>query len=210
MPDNIVLVGDSIFDNASYVPNELCVTEQFREVVRDGVDVRMLAVDGDYVTDVHAQIRDLPMQVTHVFVSAGGNDALRHGRRLAFEYQTSEDLFLEWSAIQKEFRRDYRAMLEAVLALGKHTVVCTIYDAVPGIAETELAALSLFNDVITAEAVFSGIPVVDLRWVCRDASDYSPLSPIEPSSQGGAKIAATLNRVFEEHNFSSGRTSVFI
>jgi hypothetical protein len=35
------------------------------------------------------------------------------------------------------------------------------------------------------------------------------MSPIEPSSRGGAKIAATLNRVFEEHDFSSKRTSVF-
>jgi len=209
MHESIVLVGDSIFDNASYVPDEPCVTEQLQSVVRDGVDVSILAVDGDYVTDVHAQIKSLPTKVTHLFVSAGGNDALRHGRRLALEYQTSEDLFAEWSEIQAEFRRDYRAMLKAVLALGKHTVVCTIYDAVPGIAKTELTALSLFNDVITAEAISSGVPVVDLRCVCADASDYSPLSPIEPSSQGGAKIAATLNRVFEEHDFGSGRTSVF-
>ncbi len=209
MPESIVLVGDSIFDNASYVPNEPCVTEQLRAVVRDGVDVSMIAIDGDYVTDVHAQIRDLPAQVTHLFVSAGGNDALRYAHKLANDYLTSEELFKEWSAIQKEFRRDYREMLKAVLALGKHTAVCTIYDAVPVIDEAEIAALSLFNDVITAEAIFSGVPVVDLRWICTEPTDYSPLSPIEPSSQGGAKIAATLNRVFEEHDFSSGRTSVF-
>jgi hypothetical protein len=209
MPESIVLVGDSIFDNAPYVPGEPCVTEQLRAVVRDGVDVSMVAVDGDYVTDVHAQIEDMPAQATHLFVSAGGNDALLYAQELATDYLTSEDLFTKWSAIQKEFRRKYREMLEAVLALGKCTAVCTIYDAVPSIDETEITALSLFNDVITAEAIFSGVPVVDLRWVCTEASDYSPISPIEPSNQGGAKIAATLNRLFEEHDFSSNRTSVF-
>jgi lysophospholipase L1-like esterase len=209
MSENIVLLGDSIFDNAHYVPGEPCVTEQLRAVVRDGVQVSMLAVDGDYVADVHAQLKSLPKKVTHLFVSAGGNDALRFAHKLANDYLSSEDLLREWSGIQKEFRRDYRAMLQAVLKLRKHTAVCTIYDAVPSIDETEVTALSLFNDVITAEAIYSGIPVVDLRWVCTEPSDYSPLSPIEPSSRGGAKIAATLNRVFEEHDFSSKRTSVF-
>jgi len=209
MHESIVLVGDSIFDNASYVPNGPCVTEQLRALVRDGVDVSMLAADGDYVTDVHAQIKDLPAHVTHLFVSAGGNDALLYAQELTTDYATSEELLKNWSAIQREFRRKYRAMLEAVLSLRRNTAVCTIYDAVPNIDETEVTALSLFNDVIMAEAVFSGIPVVDLRWVCTDSSDYSTLSPIEPSSQGGAKIAATINRVFEEHDFSSGRTSVF-
>jgi hypothetical protein len=50
MSGNIVLVGDSIFDNAPYVPDEPCVTEQLQSIVRDGVDVSMLAVDGDYIT----------------------------------------------------------------------------------------------------------------------------------------------------------------
>jgi lysophospholipase L1-like esterase len=209
MTENIVLVGDSIFDNAPYVPNERCVTEQLQSIVRDGVDVSMLAVDGDYIKDVQLQIIDLPDQASHVFVSAGGNDALTYSRKLDTDYLTSMELFAEWSVIQKEFRQNYREMLTAVMALGRHTAVCTIYDAVPGIEAEKVTALSLFNDVITGEAVFAGLPVVDLRWVCTESSDYSPLSPIEPSNQGGAKIAAALNRVFEEHDFDTSHTSVY-
>ena len=177
--------------------------------MRGGVEVSMLAVDGHYVNDVKAQTRNLPAEVTHVFVSAGGNDALSYAHELRVGHLTSGDLFKRWSRIQREFRHQYRAMLQAVLALGRNTAVCTIYDAVPSIGETEVTALSLFNDVITAEASFSGVPVVDLRWVCTESSDYSPLSPIEPSSIGGAKIAAALNRLFEEHDFGSGRTTVY-
>lgn len=33
-----------------------------------------------------------------------------------------------------------------------------------------------------------GVPVVRLDLACRDDSDFSEISPIEPSSQGGQKI----------------------
>ena len=209
MSESIVLVGDSIFDNATYVPGEPCVTEQLRARVREGVDVSMLAVDGDFVNDVHQQIKKMPAQATHIFVSAGGNDALRCSYSFTKEYSSSVQLFTEWSVMRKEFRDSYRAMLEALTSLGRHTTVCTIYDAVPGVDEFAITALSLFNDVITAEAIYAGVPVVDLRWICTEASDYSRQSPIEPSSQGGAKIAKVLNRVFEDHDFDSDRTVVF-
>ena len=209
MSESIVLAGDSIFDNAAYVPGEPCVTEQLRARVREGVDVSMLAVDGDFATDVHQQIKKMPPEATHIFVSAGGNDALRYSYSFNKEYSSSVQLFTEWSTIQKEFRDSYRAMLASVIALDKHTAVCTIYDAVPGVDAFAITALSLFNDVITAEAICAGVPVIDLRWICTEASDYSTQSPIEPSSQGGAKISEALNRVFEEHDFELDRTVVF-
>lgn len=177
--------------------------------MREVIYVTMLAVDGDCIDDVHAQIKGLPAGVTHVFVSVGGNDALLCAHELKTDYLTSEDLFEKWSRIQKEFRHKYRAMLDAVLALGKNTAVCTIYDAVPNVGEIEVTALSLFNDVITAEAISSGVAVIDFRRVCTEPSDYSLLSPIEPSCRGGAKIAVALNRLFEEHDFGAGRTSVY-
>jgi hypothetical protein len=209
MAESIVLVGDSIFDNASYVPDGPCVTEQLREIMRDDVSVSMLAVDGDYVTDVAIQVRKLPSHATHILVSAGGNDALTHSRKLANDFLTSQDLFSEWSEIQSEFRRDYRSMLNTVIALERNAAVCTIYDAVPSISPVEVTALSLFNDVIVGEAVAAGLPIVDLRQVCTEASDYSALSPIEPSCIGGAKIAAALNQLFENHDFGCRRTVVY-
>lgn len=209
MTDNIVLLGDSIFDNAAYVPGEPCVTDQLREIVGNGVRVSMLAVDGDFVTDVQRQIKRLPGQATHLFISAGGNDALTHAYKLANDYSTSEELFAEWSGIQAGFRQDYRDMLQSVLEVERKTAVCTIYDAVPGIDRIAMTALSLFNDVIVAEAVAFGLPLVDLRHVCTEPDDYSPISPIEPSCQGGAKIAAALRTMYERHDFSSEQTVVY-
>ena len=209
MNKHVILAGDSIFDNATYVPGEPCVTDQLQAIIDAGTAVSMIAVDGDYAGDVWRQLRSLPDGATHILVSAGGNDALDHAHKLNNDYLTSDQLFKEWADIQAGFRRDYREMLEAVLALGLPTVVCTIYDAVPTIGPVETTALSLFNDVITAEAIARGIPIVDLRRICTDADDYSVVSPIEPSCRGGEKIAAALNRVLEEHDFSAGRTVVY-
>jgi hypothetical protein len=77
------------------------------------------------------------------------------------------------------------------------------------VGPVEVTALSLFNDVITTEGITRGIPIVDLRRVCVEAADYSPISPIEPSCQGGEKIAAALNRLLEQHDFSTRRTVIY-
>jgi hypothetical protein len=209
MDSHVILAGDSIFDNAIYVPGEPCVTEQLRALVGGGSSVSMIAVDGHYASDVPQQFRSLPEGGTHIFVSAGGNDALMHAHKLGYDYLTSEDLFKEWADIQAGFRREYQEMLDAVLALRLHTAICTIYDAVPVVGAVEVTALSLFNDVITTEAIVRGIPIVDLRRVCVDPEDYSPISPIEPSRQGGEKIASVINRMLEQHDFSARRTVVY-
>ena len=209
MEKHIILAGDSIFDNAVYVPGEPCVTEQLRALVGDSSSVSMIAVDGDYVSDVWRQVRSFPEGATHILVSAGGNDALRHAHKLGDEFPSSADLFREWADIQAEFRRDYRQMLEAVTALQLHTAICTVYDAVPIVGAVEVTALSLFNDVITSEAIARGIPIIDLGGVCNEPGDYSPISPIEPSSQGGEKIASAIQRMLEQHDFSTGRTVIY-
>ena len=94
--------------------------------------------------------------------------------------------------MQGDFHRAYRDMLWNVLLLQKPTVVCTIYDAVPGLSREERSALSLFNDVICREAMAAGVAVVDLRALLQEADDYSAISPIEPSVKGGEKIARAL------------------
>ena len=209
MSHNIVLLGDSIFDNAAYVPGQSCVTDQLRAIMAPDVQVLMLAVDGHCVNDVPGQLQRVPERATHLIVSAGGNDALSHYEVLFAECGDSQELFSQWSRIQTGFRRDYRNMLEAVVSLNRHTALCTVYDAVPGVPQFAITALSLFNDVIVAEAVSAGVAIIDLRRVCTEAEDFSPVSPIEPSSQGGAKIAAALKRVVEGHGPGVGRCIVY-
>ncbi|MDH3639394.1 MAG: SGNH/GDSL hydrolase family protein, partial [Gammaproteobacteria bacterium] len=71
-------------------------------------------------------------------------------------------------------------------------VCCTVYDRIPGLEYEALTALSLFNEVILREALRLKIPIIDLRLICTERGDFSELSPIEPSKQGGDKIAAVI------------------
>lgn len=73
---HIVLIGDSIFDNAPYLMPGATVSDQLSEIAKDA-RVTWLAVDGDVTTDVENQLLALPSSATQLFVSCGGNDALQ-------------------------------------------------------------------------------------------------------------------------------------
>jgi hypothetical protein len=206
---HLVLLGDSIFDNAAYVPGQPAVIKQVSACLSGAWQVTLLAVDGHVTADVSEQLRRLPTDATHLAVSVGGNDALAHSSVLASPASSVVEAVETLAAIQADFRSRYRRMLAAVLARRLPTVVCTIYDAIPGLGRDATAALTLFNDVIFREAIASKIPVLDLRLVCHEASDYSSLSPIEPSHRGGQKIAAALARIVTSHDFRRTEAVVY-
>jgi hypothetical protein len=72
-----------------------------------------------------------------------------------------------------------------------------------------VAALAPFNDVILREAAERNLPVLDLRQVRADARDYATSSPIEPSTQGGRKIAAVITELMLAHATVAARTVVY-
>lgn len=111
--------------------------------------------------------------------------------------------------VQHKFEAEYLQVITALMATGKPLLICTIYDKVPGLSQELCSGLSFFNDVIIRSGVANGIPVLDLRAVCADEIDYSILSPIEPSTLGGDKIAAQIVRVVQVHSFETGVCSIY-
>ncbi|HEY8462328.1 MAG TPA: SGNH/GDSL hydrolase family protein, partial [Blastocatellia bacterium] len=77
----------------------------------------------------------------------------------------------------------------------------------PFMRKIAVAALATFNDVIIRQAFLAGVPLIDLRLVCDEDSDYA--NEIEPSEKGGGKIASAVARLVSEHNFEKRRTEVF-
>lgn len=188
-PSHVVLLGDSIFDNGAYIGGGPDVAAQLRGELSEGWSATMLAVDGDVAAGVVRQLRRLPATASHLVISAGGNDALGYSGLLSEGAVTVADALAKLAAAQDSFAAGYTAMAEAVAALGLPTAVCTIYDTPASEPNQRIirTALAVFNDVITRAAFTSGFSVVDLRLVCDDDGDYA--NPIEPSVQGGAKIA---------------------
>jgi lysophospholipase L1-like esterase len=152
-------------------------------------------VDGAVTRDVERQLARLPADATLLVISVGGNDALGESYLLRQPARTIGEGMMVLANAQRQFADRYQAMLEAVLGARLPVVLCTIYDGnFPG-AEGQViaAALSLFNDVITRAAFSRDLPLIDLRLICSEETDYA--NSIEPSEQGGAKIAAAIARL---------------
>ena len=206
---HVVLLGDSIFDNARYVPDRPPVIDQLRQSLPPDWGASLLAVDGHVTEDVLNQLHELPADASHLVVSAGGNDALGESSILREMACTVGDALALTQEVRTRFRNTYRAMLQALIRVGKPAAVCTVYDSIPGLGPAELAALAGFNEVILREAFAAALPVIDLRLVCDRTADYSHVSPIEPSMVGGAKIARVIAELVTTHDFSRRRSTVY-
>ncbi len=193
MAGHIVLLGDSIFDNAFYVPGGPSVLEHARCIAPRDWKVTLVAVDGATVSSAFGQIDRIPMDATHLVLSVGGNDALWAGGTVLPQDSTSvRSSLAAIGEVILEFRRQFRKLVDELRESQLPLTVCTVYDAIPGLELAEQAGLCLFNDVITRTAFEVGASLIDLRIVCSEASDYSEISPIEPSASGGGKIARAI------------------
>jgi hypothetical protein len=190
---HVVLIGDSILDNAAYTRGGPDVVTQVRDLLPPGWEATLLAVDGSTTDHVADQIGRLPKQATHLVLSVGGNNALMHLQILQAPVSSMTESIEALADVAVDFETRYRAAVAACLDADLPLAVCTIYNgcfddqSFQRIAST---TLTVFNDAIIRVAVEHSLPVIDLRAVCVTSDDYA--NPIEPSSVGGAKIARVI------------------
>ena len=210
---HLVLLGDSVFDNASYVPNEPAVIDQVQQFLPPGDTALLRAIDGNTIAGVYSQLEQLPPATTHLFLSVGGNDALREAYKIIPASELVTLRLDELVTMRQRFEKDYQALLETVLSYEKETIVCTVYDRCPvegrPMKQLIYTLLPMFNDCILRQAAQAGLPVIDLRVLCQDKTDFSALSPIEPSVKGGEKIAKAIVEITQHYPFKSGKTWLF-
>jgi GDSL-like Lipase/Acylhydrolase family len=207
---HIVLLGDSIFDNAAYVNGGPDVIRQLKSILPKDYQATLLAVDGSVTTDVIRQIPKIPASATHLIVSVGGNDGLSRADILERPAGSVGAAVDQLAALRAEFYQDYHRMLTALLARKLPLALCTVYDPCfpdPLMQRLTTTALNIFNDCILREAITHGLPVVDLRLVCTEAEDYA--NEIEPGVPGGRKIAEGILNLVQNHDFSCGRSVVY-
>jgi GDSL-like lipase/acylhydrolase family protein len=192
---HVVLLGDSIFENAAYVGTAPDVRKQLKEMMRRDDRVTLAARDGAVLNDVRSQLVGIPKDATHLVISAGGNDALQ-GSGILDEAATSVAEALEkLAAVAEPFRENYDDMLRQARERSLPTAVCTIYEPrFPDISRrlTAARALTILNDQITRQAASNRLALIDLRVICDRDEDFA--NPIEPSAVGGAKIAHAVMR----------------
>jgi lysophospholipase L1-like esterase len=207
---HIVLLGDSIFDNKVYVGGEPDVVSHLQQMIPNDWQATLNAVDGSLIENVSRQMREIPPGATHLFISVGGNNAIMNADVLQMPASSAAEVLNSLAERAAHFESQYRRMLEETARLNLPVAVCTIYYpnfSNPAIQKTAVAALSVFNDAIIRQAIFFGLPLVDLRLICSEPGDYA--NEIEQSGRGGAKIAAKIFEVAREHDFSARRASAY-
>lgn len=194
---HVVLLGDSIFDNAAYIGGGPDVATQLRRLLPAGWTATLLAIDGATISEVPAQLRNIPRGATHLVLSAGGNDALAHTDLLDRRASSSAQVLGWLSDAVQDFEERYRKVLIELTRLRLPLTVCTIYNGnlEPPIRRIAATALAVFNDAILRLAAEYSVRVIELRLVCTQPGDYA--NPIEPSVAGGGKIARAIVRAVE-------------
>ncbi len=211
MSQHLVLLGDSIFDNAAYVPGRRpAVIDHVRNRLPEGWLATLLARDGSVISNVYRQLEALPHDATHLVLSAGGNDALSEVGTLERNVRTVGQGLVVLADVRERFERDYRRLMGSIRDRGLSPGVCTVYNpdfANPVERRGIVVALTLFNDCIIRVAREFQFPVLELRAVCTEAADF--VAEIEPSLRGGAKIAEAICQSFVQHDFGRRQTVIY-
>jgi hypothetical protein len=186
---HIVLLGDSIFDNGAYTRGAPDVVTHLRQLLRPGWQASLLAVDGATTARLAPQLDRVPADASHLVVSIGGNDALQNSDLLSMRVASSGEALAALADRASAFEHAYRTAIGAVLAMGRRTIVCTVYNGALQEENVAIArvALAAFNDAILRTAAELAIDAIELRSICTEPADYA--NPIEPSGPGGLKIA---------------------
>jgi hypothetical protein len=200
-----VLLGDSIFDNASYTGGQPDVISQARDFLPSDWKATLLAVDGATTDGIPAQLARLPGDASHLVLSVGGNNALRRSEILDMPVKSTAEALTLLAEAAGEFESAYRKAVTLCLRHSLPLVVCTIYNGNfpdPDYQRRAAIALAAFNDAIIRVAGERQLKVIELRQICNQPQDYA--NPIEPSSIGGAKIAKAIVRTVTGSGGSGG------
>jgi hypothetical protein len=115
---HLILLGDSIFDNAAYTEGGPDVVTQLNDLLPAGWAASLLAIDGSITDDIAGQVGGLPADASHLVLSVGGNDALQQAHRLLTPAASTEEalgLVADLADLAERFEHDYRAAIEACL-----------------------------------------------------------------------------------------------
>jgi lysophospholipase L1-like esterase len=112
----VVLLGDSILDNAPYTDPEPDTTAHLRRMLGSEWHVERLARDGATMNSVPSQLKQLEGRPTVAVLSVGGNDATQHIGLLEREAATAAEVLDELVSIADDFGR--KRSRNGVLSLG--------------------------------------------------------------------------------------------
>lgn len=175
--ENIILVGDSILNNANYVSPGLTVYDLIKS---KHSNVEIYAADNSAIKDVIKQVENIPDKFntknTYVFISAGGNDILNLS--IHQDSDTTKKLFDMYLLLIKAIKQ--RLPNANIISLN-------IYYPPNPYYKIFYSTVELWNNLLKKHKDINGFSLIDINKLLTDEDDFT--HDIEPSDIGGEKIA---------------------
>ena len=185
--NNIVLLGDSILKNNSYVKNGQSIEDILRE--KKGDNLYCLALNNSTVVDVYSQIDSIPLEInnenTTIFLSSGGNDILS-------QYVDKRDSDVSDSHVLNVIFIAYKKMVKSLRVKMNKTklVLIDIYYPTSNQFSQYKPIVQDWNNMLEKYAREKSFGLIQISKSVTASDDFT-LS-IEPSEKGGEKIARSI------------------
>ena len=184
----IVLLGDSILKNNSYVPDGKGVDNIIEERSDKNIELYSLAENNSKIVDVYSQINKIPLSInnksTTIFLSSGGNDILsfyidQHG-------DTTDTGFLNTMlAAYKKLVKSIQTRMDLC-----QIVLLDVYYPTSNQFAQYKPILEQWNSLIATYARENSLGLLQISQIVTSNDDFT--LGIEPSEKGGQKIAQSI------------------
>ena len=185
---SIVLLGDSILKNNSYVPDGKGVDNIIEERSDKNIELYSLAENNSKIVDVYSQINKIPLSInnksTTIFLSSGGNDILsfyidQHG-------DTTDTGFLNTMlAAYKKLVKSIQTRMDLC-----QIVLLDVYYPTSNQFAQYKPILEKWNSLIATYARENSLGLLQISQIVTSNDDFT--LGIEPSEKGGEKIAQSI------------------
>jgi hypothetical protein len=184
--DNVILMGDSVLNNANYVPTGKSVYDILKTKLSKVLNV---SKDEATIKDLYEQLNKIPIELnnseTYIFISAGGNDILNDS---TFSLNKGSDL------ARPELKRLFNTYMDFLKALrvrlGSAKInIMNLYLPSNPRYQSYKPSIDQWNKLIDeySNKVGEMYNVVDLNSLLNNPSDF--VYDIEPSESASEKIA---------------------
>ena len=180
---NIILIGDSMLQNKSYVTNGKSITDILEKSTPHNT-IFNYAVDGTTISGAYQQIKEIPIEFnnsnTSIFLSAGGNDII--DRAQSGSTNESIDSIFD----------DYSKMVESLKTKMNETKITLLTLYYPDSKDYHLyyGMIKHWNKKLDAFAKDQHFGILKTNNLLGLPTDFT--SNIEPSETGGEKIAKSI------------------
>ena len=198
--NRVVLFGDSIIDNKTYVSHgEFSVLEHLENI--SNYEYIQVAYDGHTTYDVQNKQLHLSTieKPSHIVLSVGGNDLLQNLSYLSNGpiSNVNEAVTGIQQHIFEPLEQRFETIIEELSSQRANLLICTVYEGDLGrtdefkdVLDSSKIMVSSFNDIVYKTAKKYNADVLELREIFISSDDYA--NPIEPSHIGGEKLAKSI------------------